>query len=142
MEKEQIELPHEIAKEIRVRSAKANEVNIKHATTLHEHGGDFALYVMLEHAVRVWFHHHVAEGSGPMETIEALMDTVKDNILDYGIDDVLKSGALTPEAAALEGVKGLMESQGLETVGVASGSLDEIIEQLEGMRDAEGETKQ
>lgn len=148
---EQLSIPRQIADEINLRSVNAMRVNVGHAGKLHEHGEEYCISNHLDIAIRGWLMYHVVHKgltpSGAMKSFVAFtVEAVFPHFLaGEGIKEQLETEiAEEPEdndAAILSRVNELLQEHGMEPI-IVAGSLPEIIEQLQGMDEAEGQTKQ
>ena len=121
------EIPAAMFKEINLRNVKALETNVFHAETLHERGGITCLYDNLTVAAKAVLLARIDMHScTPLESIGVLIEFLTDVAIPsfLNIPEVKKTMDGDPEI--------------LEFVG----SLEEIIEQLQGLQDAEKETLQ
>jgi hypothetical protein len=154
-EKGTITVPREIAEEIHNRCVRALRVNTLHAKKLHEQGGDYATANHLDVALSAWLLTQMAaHGASPREAIECVMELIIEHLLPSWLDlPPVKAAAIeemnamkqheeeTGESNILAQINELLKGSNIEPI-LVGGTLEEIIEQLQGLLDSEGETVQ
>lgn len=150
-EKGILSVPKEISDEINMRCIRAHRVNTMYAVKLHPDGGEYAISNSLDNSISAWLLYQMkANDASPREAIEGLMELVVECLLPNFINipevtlaakkEVAKQEA-SGESSVLSQVNELLRNHDMEPI-VVGGTLDEIIEQLTGLRDADGETLQ
>jgi hypothetical protein len=148
--KEDIQIPDALAKEINLRIVRAMRVNIMWAMKKHKNGESYAMANQTDVAIKAWLMTQMRHGCGPREAIEMFMEFLTECVLpDFvNIPQIkpevmaeIRERAENPEQAIIQQVNDMLVDAGLSPI-VCAGTLDEIIEQLNGLRDSQGKTKQ
>lgn len=153
-ERTTIEVPHKIGQEINTRAVRALRVNVKHAKGLCEDGEEYAMSNNVDVALRAWMLWQITQKHvNVRDSIECVMNLIVDSILPNFVArspikemviaemSMAKKESKGVEQDILEQVNEMLTEAGLHPI-ICGGTLDEIIEQLSGLRDSEGETKQ
>lgn len=145
-----VEVPQKIAEKLNKRTVDALRINTNFAKTLHEDGGEWAIANNVDIGIRAWLMFNMRdENLSPREALEAFMELLCGCILPRFLDDPLIRQYIEKEiknengkeATVLKQVNDIMAEAGMTPI-IAAGSLQEIIEQLQGLQESESETKQ
>jgi hypothetical protein len=150
-----INVPQKVAQEIHMRCINALRVNTLHASKLHEQGGDYAVTSHLDNALGAWLLTQMKlHGATPRESIECGMELIIEHLLPAWLNlPVVKAAAIeemktvkqheeeTGESNILAQINALLKDSDIEPI-LVGGTLEEIIEQLQGLLDSEKATVQ
>ena len=151
-EKSILSVPPKVAEAIHSRCVNTSRQNMAIANKLHEFGGEFAMSNNLDNALCAWMLLAMTKnGATPREAIEQAMELITESIFPRFINiPMVREMAIkemaaqkdTGESAVMSQVNDMLRNAGYEPLIVAGDSIDEIIDQLVGLRDSQGETKQ
>jgi hypothetical protein len=150
-----VNVPQKIAREINNRTVSAMRVNVLHATKLHEQGADYATANHLDVALNAWLLTQMAaHGASPREAIECVMELIIEHLLPQWLNlpsvreaAILEAAQMeqhreeTGESNILTQINALLKDSDIEPI-LVGGTLEEIIEQLQGLLDSEKATVQ
>jgi len=146
-----VQVPGKVAKEINTRAVRTMRVNMEYANKLHDSGFEYAMSNHADVAISAWLLFQMQKaGFTPREAISCFMEFLCGSVLPSFINipmirkqvekEVLK-GAGRDEPPVISQVNDMLKQQGLEPL-IVAGSLTEIVEQLQALIEAEGETRQ
>jgi hypothetical protein len=147
IEGEIIEIPMKIARKINNRCVDAMRINAEHANTLHERGEEFAISNACDTAIKAYLLHIMEQDFTPTESIECFMTLLAQIILpSFGDiphvrEQILKTERPNKDSTVLAEINQMLRDNDMEPV-MVGGTLEEIIDQLRGMLEAESQTKQ
>lgn len=147
-----LQVPKEIADEIHQRGIRALRVNTMHAGKLHKQGAEYAISSHLDNALSAWLLTQMGvNGATPREAIECLMEMIIEHLLPAFLQmppvraavlkDIDNFTAQGKDTSILSQINELLVDNEMQPI-VVGGTLEEIIEQLQGLLQSQKETKQ
>jgi hypothetical protein len=141
-----IQLPDKIAQQINNKMVNALRVNSGFANELHEHGLAFSMSNSMSLAVRGYLLYQMGMGASPKQAIDHMMQTLTGIILPQFIEiphvmEQAKKAERDDDDTVLAQINDLLADHGMTPI-LVGGTLEEIVEQLQGLLESEGETVQ
>ena len=146
-----LDVPQRVAELINKRSVDALRVNIEHAATLDENGGQFAWANEVDVATRGWLMMMMEQhGFTAKEALDCYMELLTRAVIpkfletDFVMASILREGAARDnDDTVSDKVNAALARAGITPEFVIEGdSLDEVLAQLTALRDSQNATKQ